>query len=87
MEKTKEVLLAERVAGDLNSFSFKNGLFVEAMARQHRTLQQSFTRLTAAWLLHLADLPDGRFDGRNEDSVALARKIKDILKDSPLPLV
>lgn len=46
--------------------------FVECMAFEHRTLQQSFTRLCVAWLTHL-----GRdvqlYDDRNEASVKLGK--------------
>jgi hypothetical protein len=49
--------------------------FVAQMAREHRTLQQGFTRLTVQWLAHLAALPEGHYDLRNEASVMLARKM------------
>ncbi len=61
--------------------------FVKEMGREHRTLQQGFTRLCRAWLLHLARLEECHYDLRNEASVELARKIKTILEDNPLPLI
>lgn len=67
--------LAKATADSLNCFS---GIgipeFVEEMSRQHRTLQQSFTRLVVAWLEHLGKLPEGRFDLRNQASVELGRE-------------
>jgi hypothetical protein len=50
--------------------------FVHGMSRQHRTLQQYFTKLCLAWFRHLASLAPGQYDGRNEDSVILARKLQ-----------
>lgn len=47
--------------------------FVEAMSRQHRTLQQGFTRLVVAWILDLSKRE--HYDPRNEASVMLAKKI------------
>lgn len=51
--------------------------FVKTMAQQHRTNQQSFTRLVVAWLLELAKMgEDDYYDERNEDSVKMAMDIK-----------
>jgi len=61
--------------------------FVKQMSRQHRTLQQAFSRICQAWFLHLASLEESRYDLRNEASVALAKKIKEVLENSPLPLI
>lgn len=43
------------------------------MSREHRTLQQGFTRLAVAWILDLAKRE--HYDLRNEASVTLAKKI------------
>jgi hypothetical protein len=61
--------------------------FIREMGREHRTLQQGFTRLCRAWFLYLATLEESHYDLRNEASVELARKIKGILEDNPLPLI
>ncbi len=61
--------------------------FIQEMGREHRTLQQGFTRLCRAWFLHLAALKEFQYDLRNEASVELAKKIKGVLKDNPLPLI
>ena len=63
--------------------------FIQQMGNEHRTLQQSFTGLCLKWLKHLADLPDDRFDLRNEASVNLAREIFDkvSLAQYGLPLI
>lgn len=46
--------------------------FAGEMAREHRTLQQNFTRLCVAWLEHLAS--EDHYDLRNEASVKLAQQ-------------
>ncbi len=48
--------------------------FIEEMANDHRTLQQSFTRLCLQWLEHIAS-DSYRTDGRNEQSQKIARNI------------
>jgi len=50
-------------------------LFVERMSREHRTLQQAFTRLCFMWIQHLAKLESNHYDLRNEASVKAAKKI------------
>lgn len=79
-----------KVADMLNNFSdTPTKLFVEGMARKHRTLQQSFTNLCTAWLRHLAALEPNQFDGRNEASVKLAKEIIEKVKAAvySLPMV
>lgn len=49
--------------------------FVAGMARQHRTLQATFTRMVVGWIEHLAALPEGCYDGRNHGAVVFARAI------------
>ena len=61
--------------------------FIREMGREHRTLQQGFTRLCQAWFLHLATLKEFQYDLRNEASVELAKKIRGVLEDNPLPLI
>ena len=65
---------AEQVAEMLNVFGFDNDGFCDAMCRQHRTLQQNFTRLCIAWLATCAS-DDYRYDGRNEESHEVAKAL------------
>ena len=58
----------------LNNFGFNNEVFCELMTREHRTLQQSFTRLCIAWLATCAS-DDYRYDGRNEASHEVAKAL------------
>lgn len=73
---------AQRIARDLTKFLNVMGndeqriaLIVSELGREHRTLQQKVTALAVGWLEHLAELPEGRYDLRNEASVKLARKL------------
>ena len=88
-EDEKEIRDAVKAVSHLvNAYgSEEEGLFVKEMGREHRTLQQGFTRLCRRWLLHLAALEECRYDLRNEASVELAKKIKATLEDHPLPLI
>ena len=65
---------AEQVAEMVNVFGFDNDGFCDAMCRQHRTLQQNFTRLCIAWLATCAS-DDYRYDGRNEASHEVAKAL------------
>ena len=69
---------SEKIVADLaklvNSMSFKPDYFIGAMSREHRTLQQSFTKLCLQWLEHVAS-DKYRYDGRNEDSHELCKDL------------
>lgn len=56
--------------------------FIELMSRDHRTLQQSFTKLCVHWLHHLSKLEEGDYDLRNEASVKLAKKLMSSVRDN-----
>ena len=64
----------EVVSNMLNSFSFNPEEFCKEMTREHRTLQQSFTRLCIHWLCTCAS-DDYRYDGRNEASHEIAKAL------------
>lgn len=53
--------------------------FINQMATEHRTLQQSFTGLCVKWFEHLATTE--YYDARNEASVELAKQLKPILDE------
>ena len=71
---TKDRKSVEKVSLMLNDFSFSAKGFCEGMTREHRTLQQSFTRLCIEWLQTCADA-NYRYDGRNEASHKIAVEI------------
>lgn len=60
----------------VNSFSNPEDDFCKEMSFQHRTLQQSFTKLALRWLETVAS-PNYMTDGRNMDSQEVARKLID----------
>jgi len=66
--------VVEHVSDYFNSFSNKEAAFIEALERQHRTLQQSFTKAVFMWIEHVAT-EEYRFDGRNEGSHKTAKKL------------
>lgn len=58
----------------LNRMGFNPEKFCEEFTREHRTIQQNFTRLCIAWLCTCAS-DDYRFDGRNEASHEIAKAL------------
>ena len=65
---------AQRLSDLLNSFQFNPERVCQAMTREHRTLQQSFTRLCIHWLCTCAS-DEYQFDGRNEASHDIAKAL------------
>lgn len=63
-----------KVSEMLNSFTFDYEGFCKEMTREHRTLQQSFTRLCIQWLATCAS-DEYRYDGRNEASHEIAKAL------------
>lgn len=81
--------MARACSDFVNNYNLDSETFCQAMANQHRTLQQSFTRLCLAWLKKCAELESANcFDLRNEAGVKLAKRIVDTFKDDMyLPLI
>ncbi len=77
--------LASLCASAVNSFGFKPKVFATALSREHRTLQQTFTKVCVAWLSLLAETEN--YDDRNEASVMFARSIKKQLDECRLPMI
>lgn len=69
---TKEMV--QDLTDYLDSFNNKGKEFCDEMSREHRTLQQSFTRLCLTWLEHTAS-PEYHTDGRNEQSQKISREL------------
>jgi hypothetical protein len=70
-----EEKFAQACADAVNPMGFSPKKFCAALARQHRTLQQGFTRLCFAWIKHLASLEGHEYDLRNAASVQVCKKI------------
>ena len=80
--------LVETVTDAINNLTFHNDRFCNLMARQHRTLQQSFTRLCLEWIWLVAS-PDYGYDERNRASYELCRAIMEKVEEAGngLPLI
>ena len=77
--QSKEVV--NNVTDYLNSFSNKNKEFIQEMNREHRTLQQNFTKLCMEWLENCAS-EEYRFDGRNEASHKISKEMVEGFRDA-----
>lgn len=90
-QRAKE--LAEQVAKFVNSMSNDHSIkeFCKAMGRDHRTLQQSFSKLCYEWIRFQSEQYEAEdFDGRNEYACKVAHKIMnhDELKyETQMPLI
>ena len=73
MSKRTEELVND-ITDYLNSFSNKSAEFNMYMSVEHRTLQQSFTRLALGWIEYVAS-DAYKTDARNEDSKAVCMKL------------
>ena len=80
-EYQKAKKLTSDITDFLNNFNYEetSQLFNEAMSREHRTLQQNFTRLVLKWIEYMAS-DEYRTDGRNEQSKQMANTILDAYK-------
>lgn len=58
----------------VNSFTSDHQGFVTEMAKEHRTLQQSFTKLCLRWIDYVGS-EDYRHDLRNQDSHETCKKM------------
>lgn len=83
-EKNKQN--ADVISAMLNIFGFDYRGFCEAMEREHRTLQQSFTRLCVEWLMTCAS-ENYQYDERNEASHTVAKQMMDSVKEAHLPMI
>lgn len=71
---TKHKDNVEKVSLMLNDFGFSCDKFCEEMTKEHRTIQQNFTRLCIHWLCTCAD-DEYKYDGRNEASHTIAKAL------------
>lgn len=74
-DKTKGAQLAEDLGDFVNSYGHNEKDFIEGFMKQHRTLQQSSFRVIMKLVEAIAS-EDYRFDGRNEATHLLAKKLK-----------
>jgi hypothetical protein len=79
MENNKAQQVAREMSGFVNSYSSDHKEFINEMSKDHRTLQQSFTKLCLKWIEFVGS-DVYRFDGRNEDSHEICKKIIETFK-------
>jgi hypothetical protein len=75
--------LANDIGNFVNSFEDRSDNFNKAMSYEHRTLQQSFTKLCLKWLEYCAS-DEYRFDPRNEGSQKIARELLEGFKQKQI---
>jgi len=79
--QTKE--LVQEITDYVNTFGDKSKEFNKSMSCEHRTLQQSFTRLCLSWIEHIAS-NEYLVDGRNEQSQKIAQQLLEGFKDKQI---
>lgn len=81
MKNTKEAV--KEMSEFVNNMSCPIDEFIEGMANEHRTLQQTFTNLCLAWIRKCAENHSkGNFDGRNLASCEVSRQIVETVEDA-----
>ena len=70
---------AQVMSNFINNLSPEYAEFCQIMAKDHPTLQQSFTRLCLEWIKTMADKDQRFIDPRNEESHKVCNKIKTAL--------
>lgn len=68
--------LVGEITDFVNSYTVDENQFIAQMSTEHRTLQQSFTRLCLKWLQFVGSI-DYRYDDRNKASHDTAKKLID----------
>ena len=77
--------MVERMSQYMNSMS-RGKEFCEEMGREHRTIQQSFTRLCMNWVEYCAR-DEYQTDLRNQASKTLCKQIVESVDNLALPLI
>lgn len=79
--KTKAQELAYQMSNFVNNFNSNHEEFISEMGKDHRTLQQSFTRLCFKWIEFVGS-DDYRHDLRNQDSHKICKRIVEHFKET-----
>lgn len=89
-EKDMNQQIAEHIMTEVNHFCNTEKV-AEYMIREHRTLQQTFTKLCVDWLKTLAEVQ--YYDDRNKASVEFAKslmsvpEVKELLDETRFPMI
>ena len=73
---------AQMVSNMLNAMGFNRIEFCNELEKDHRTIQQNFTRLCFEWIKHCAS-DEYRHDDRNRASHVKCKAIVDAMKSDP----
>lgn len=73
---------AKKLSDALGNFGFNPELFCEEMVKDHRTIQQNFTRLCFEWIKKCAS-EDYRHDERNRASHVKCKEIVETMSKDP----
>lgn len=90
MKKDKNQEIASTIMEAVNCFGFEKEI-IKSMLKEHRTLQQSFTRLCVEWLKALSTNP--YYDYRNEASVDFAKaligipEVQELIDSTRFPMI
>lgn len=74
MNNTMESNIANCLTNAINIMGFDPNKVAQELKRQHRSLQEDFTRICMAWLKEVA-APDYPYDARNECSHIAAKQM------------
>lgn len=75
----------EVISDIINDCGFDDDAMADKLSNEHPTLQQNFMRLCRKFIKKMAEKK--YYDGRNESSVKLAKKISEVIDDEALPFV
>lgn len=80
--------LSSKISDYFNTYAFKerSEILNKALDREHRTLQQTFTRFMRMRFLHMAS-ENYHTDMRNDDSKDLAKRLKKELDEGDLRMI
>lgn len=78
MKDSKEIV--NQVTNYVNTFGDVHTEFIKNMEMEHRTLQQSFTRLCLKWMEHVAS-DEYRYDLRNQQSHETCKLMMELFRD------
>jgi len=80
--------ISGKISDFFNTFSLRPRfeLLNKELDKEHRTLQQTFTKFMVERFLHMAS-EDYQTDGRNQASKDLAKVLKEILQKIALPTI
>ena len=82
MEQNERVVAAvAAISSMVNTYGTDPKEFIELMSREHRTLQQSFSRLVWHWIEFVAS-DEYRTDGRNQASQDVAQRVLRAFRES-----